>query len=57
MVNLAGLAGGGGSVDFVREPPPADTAAVDTLGVGPAGDSLAAPDTGTVSTPAGRSRP
>lgn len=44
--NIAGLPGGEGSADFVRErPPPPDSAAADSAA---ASDSAAAPDTGTV---------
>lgn len=46
VTNIAGLAGGEGSADFVRErPPPPDTAAADTAS---APDSAAVPDTGAV---------
>lgn len=64
VVNINGLAGGGGEAAVIREPPPdttsADTLQTDTLGV----DSLAVPDTvppdtvalppDTIPSPAGR---
>jgi hypothetical protein len=57
VVNINGLTGGGGSVEFVRVPPPPDTTAIDTLSPGdsattgdsvPGADSVPPPDTGAV---------